>query len=95
VATCWHSKPPNPRTGIKAPKPLQLRMHVLVMEFIGEDGVAAPRLKDAGLPPHQMRAAYLDMVLLTRKLFQECRLVHADLSEYNILYHQVRGAQGW
>ena len=25
-------------------------MHVLVMEFIGEDGVAAPRLRDAGLP---------------------------------------------
>lgn len=69
-------------------------MHVLVMEFIGEDGVAAPRLKDAGLPPPQMRAAYLDMVLLTRKLFQECRLVHADLSEYNILYHKVRGAEG-
>jgi RIO kinase 1 len=30
---------------IPAPAPLLLRLHVLVMEFIGEDGVAAPRLK--------------------------------------------------
>ena len=31
--------------GIPAPAPLLLRMHVLVMDFIGDDGVAAPRLK--------------------------------------------------
>ena len=31
--------------GIRCPKPLQLRTHVLVMEFIGKDGVAALRLK--------------------------------------------------
>ena len=31
--------------GIRCPKPVFLRQHVLVMEFIGADGVAAPRLK--------------------------------------------------
>lgn len=31
--------------GIRCPKPLQLRTHVLVMEFIGQQGVAALRLK--------------------------------------------------
>lgn len=35
--------------GIRAPQPLQLRAHVLVMEFVGAGGVAAPRLK-ARLP---------------------------------------------
>lgn len=44
--------------GIRAPKPLQLRLHVLTMEFIGSGGVAAPRLKDANLPPSRMRQAY-------------------------------------
>ncbi len=32
-------------SGIRSPQPLQLRSHVLVMDFIGTDGVAAPRLK--------------------------------------------------
>ena len=31
--------------GIRCPKPVQLRMHVLVMDFIGQNSVAAPRLK--------------------------------------------------
>ena len=31
--------------GIRSPQPLQLRSHVLVMDFVGTDGVAAPRLK--------------------------------------------------
>ena len=36
--------------GIRAPAPLLLRMHVLVMEFVGEDSVAAPRLKVGRAP---------------------------------------------
>jgi serine/threonine-protein kinase RIO1 len=35
-----------------------------------------------------MRDAYGQLVLLMRKLFHTCRLIHADLSEYNILYFQ-------
>ncbi len=31
--------------GIRCPRPVHLRMHVLVMEFVGSQGVAAPRLK--------------------------------------------------
>ena len=73
--------------GIPCPKPHQLRLHVLVMEFLGKNGVAAPRLKDAGLPPQRMRRAYTEVVLLVRALYQKCRLVHADLSEYNLLVH--------
>ncbi|PSC75250.1 serine threonine-kinase RIO1-like [Micractinium conductrix] len=73
--------------GIPSPKPVQLRMHVLVMEFLGENGVAAPRLKDAGLPPPRMRQAYTEMLIMLRTLYQKCRLVHADLSEYNVLVH--------
>ncbi|KAG2497105.1 hypothetical protein HYH03_004696 [Edaphochlamys debaryana] len=76
------------QVGINAPQPLQLRLHVLVMEFIGEDGVAAPRLRDAGLPLQRLRTAYTEMLLVLRNLYQKCRLVHGDLSEYNILYHK-------
>jgi len=172
--------------GIRAPRPLQLRAHVLVMEFVGAGGVAAPRLKaragscrsaasapmpfavqallcapstrvrsrgaasgrvaapgraslaivsscrrrrmcmscergvaamagpwrapdqvaetdvacmsrrararrqDARAPLAQLQVFYTQLVLLVRQLYQECRLVHADLSEYNILVHQAR-----
>ena len=31
--------------GIRCPQPVHLRLHVLVMEFVGLNGVAAPRLK--------------------------------------------------
>jgi hypothetical protein len=55
----------------------------------GEDGVAAPRLRDAALPLPRLRQAYTEMVVTMRTMFQACRLVHADLSEYNILYHKA------
>lgn len=73
--------------GIPCPKPHQLRLHVLVMEFLGQGGIAAPRLKDAHLPAPRMRRAYTEVVLLVRALYHKCRLVHADLSEYNLLVH--------
>jgi len=34
---------------IKAPKPYLLKNNVIVMEFIGEGGLGAPRLKDADI----------------------------------------------
>lgn len=48
---------------------------------------ASPRLKDADIPTAAFPALYSELVLTIRKLFHECKLVHADLSEYNILYH--------
>lgn len=59
-------------------------MHVLLMEFVGHDGVAAPRLKDARLTDRELVVAYLQVVDIMRAMFQRCRLVHADLSEYNL-----------
>jgi len=32
---------------LKSPKPYLLKNNIIVMEFIGENGEAAPRLKDA------------------------------------------------
>lgn len=48
---------------------------------------ASPRLKDASIPAEHMADLYVELLLMTRKMYVECRLVHADLSEYNILYH--------
>ena len=74
--------------GIPCPRPIQLRLHILVMEFLGEGGTAAPRLKDAGLTPARMRRAYTEVIILLRSMYHKCRLVHADFSEYNLLVHR-------
>lgn len=78
--------------GIPCPEPLYLRLHVLVMGFIGDKkGWPAPRLRDAPVEDEKTwDALYLELLGLMRDMYQKCRLVHADLSEYNVLYHQKR-----
>ena len=49
--------------GIPSPKPLLLKSHVLIMEFLGQDGWPAPRLKDAGLSPSKARELYRQVSL--------------------------------
>lgn len=76
------------RAGVPCPQPVLLRSNVLVMGFIGEQGHAAPKLHDAAISGAKARELYLDVVKIMRTIFHECRLVHADLSEYNMLYHR-------
>ena len=80
-------------SGIPCPEPVYLRLHVLVMAFLGDKrGIPAPRLKDVVLEGAEVdvrwRNLYLQLLGYMRIMYQTCRLVHADLSEYNILYHQ-------
>lgn len=35
-----------------------------------------------------MCALYEELVMVVRQMFHVCKLVHADLSEYNIMYHE-------
>ncbi|KAI3971218.1 hypothetical protein MKW92_006349 [Papaver armeniacum] len=74
--------------GIRCPTPILSRFHVLVMEFIGKSGWAAPRLKDANLSEDKMRECYVQMIMVMRNLYQKCKLVHGDLSEYNVLFYE-------
>lgn len=75
--------------GIPSPEPLSLKLHVLAMSFLGDrKGWAYPRLRDAVIEGDELwRSLYIQLLGLMRKMYQVCRLVHADLSEYNILYH--------
>ena len=73
--------------GVRVPQVLLLRQHILIMEFIGHEGWPAPRLKDVRLSDARLAQVYFDLCVLMRKMFIECRLVHGDLSEYNLLYH--------
>ena len=73
--------------GVRAPRPVLLKGNVLVMEFIGNDGWPAPRLRDAALNERRVREAYWQTCRAMRVMYKRCRLVHGDLSEYNLLWH--------
>jgi RIO kinase 1 len=72
--------------GIKAPEPYTSERNILVMEFIGKDGVSAPRLKD--VKPAEPQRIYDTVAQYMRLLYQKAKLVHGDLSEYNILLYE-------
>lgn len=75
--------------GIPCPEPILLKLQVLLMTFIGDKkGWPAPRLKDADFGEDEVTGLYTECIKLLRRLYQECRLVHADFSEYNLLYHE-------
>ncbi|CAI5440131.1 unnamed protein product [Caenorhabditis angaria] len=71
--------------GLPVPKPHLLKGHVLVMDFIGKNGWPAPLLKNAELNEVEAEPMYCGLVRDMRRLYRECRLVHADLSEFNML----------
>jgi RIO kinase 1 len=73
--------------GIPTPEPIFLKSHVLLMEFLGNNGWPSPRLKDANLSERHMREAYVQTILIMRHMYQRCNLVHGDFSEYNLLWH--------
>ncbi|KAF9510961.1 hypothetical protein BS47DRAFT_1331352 [Hydnum rufescens UP504] len=74
---------------IRCPEVLEVKENVLVISFLGDDeGWASPRLKDAAIPAEHLEELYFEIVIAMRKMYHSCKLVHADLSEYNILFHQ-------
>lgn len=73
--------------GIPSPEPLMLRSHVLLMSFIGKNDMPAPLLKNAALSESKARELYLQIIENMRRMYQDARLVHADLSEFNMLYN--------
>ena len=72
---------------IKTPQPILLKGHVLIMEFLGTNGWPSPRIRDASLSEKKLREAYVQTILIMRHMYQRCNLVHGDLSEYNLLWH--------
>ena len=79
------------QSGLYCPTVLRCKRNVLVMSLVGKPGKAAPRLKDVlGEPEIGWLEVYLDVIRSMRRMFQLCRLVHGDLSEYNMLLDENR-----
>jgi RIO kinase 1 len=71
------------RAKVRVPKPIAVKNNVLVMEFIGKDGVNASSLKEQ--PPSNPDRVYSVLLTYLTRLYRKAELVHGDLSEYNIM----------
>ena len=77
------------RAGASVPYPVELTEDGLLMEYIGDRSGAAPRLAGAGLSRAEANDA-LEQLLRSLRAMSAERIVHADLSAYNMLWWQGR-----
>ena len=71
------------KANVRVPKVIISIENVLVMEFIGKNNIAAPKLKDVEIKnPSKIFNIIIEYM---RKLYTDAHLVHGDLSEFNIL----------
>ncbi|MBI2558608.1 serine protein kinase RIO [Candidatus Woesearchaeota archaeon] len=75
------------QANVSVPTPLTFSNHVLVLEFIGDDGIIAPKLKDE-LPKNPKD--FFDKIIANMKKLHKAGLVHADLSAFNILNYNEK-----
>jgi RIO kinase 1 len=68
---------------LAVPTPIHIEKNVLLMEFIGSNGAPAPHLRD--VPLQDSTSWYRKILEMTKVLYEKAKLVHGDLSEYNIL----------
>jgi len=69
--------------GLAVPEPIAFDRNILILEFLGRDERPYPRLKEVAL--EDPAATYAWVIEFIRRLYREAKLVHADLSEFNIL----------
>lgn len=75
------------RANVPVPKPLWYKENVLCMRFLGQDGWPSPQLKELKLKKSSRKwtALYEQTMGAIQRLFNDARLVHGDLSEYNLM----------
>lgn len=72
------------KAGVRVPKPIAVERNVLVMEYIATNGERAKRLNEVHI--ENPETAY-NVVREYMHRLNEAGLVHGDLSEYNIVFH--------
>jgi len=70
--------------GVPVPEPLVWDRNILIMSFMGDGETPYPQIRNADLP--DPADAYARIIRDIDILYNKAELVHADLSEFNILY---------
>lgn len=71
--------------GVRVPEPVLAEKNILIMEFMGEKEVPYPLLKNIHLEKEEAKSIFDIVIEYMCLLHKKANLVHADLSEYNIL----------
>lgn len=73
--------------GIPVPVPIVWDRNILIMGFLGEGERPYPQIRNAEM--EDPAAVYETLIGYVRDLFEKADLIHADLSEFNILYGDI------
>ncbi|MCX6665993.1 MAG: serine protein kinase RIO [Euryarchaeota archaeon] len=73
---------------VRAPHPLKRLNHILIMDYIGSAGQPAPMLKDTELK--NPKKVYATLLTYISKMYSKAKLIHADLSAYNVLMYEEK-----
>ena len=68
------------KSGLVVAKPIAVKKNVLVLEFIGRNGVPAKTLIESQIDEKDYKSA----ISLIGQLYKLAKLIHCDFSEYNI-----------
>jgi RIO kinase 1 len=71
--------------GSDVPKPLRKAASAILMEYVGDEEAAAPKLREVELEPEEVRPLF-NRMMQNIEVWLANDLVHGDLSAYNVLY---------
>ena len=75
------------KAGVLCPVPIGFHKNIMAMSYVGTKELPAPILKDADFDPETV---FETVVRMMSDAYRKANLVHADLSEYNMLYYRKK-----
>lgn len=74
--------------GVRVPEAFDFHQNILLMEYLGDEEMPAPQIRSVQLEDPE--AVYTEILKFMRLGYRKAHLVHADLSEYNILWYDEK-----